>query len=152
MILLDLSNPFTFKLRDQFENEKEIKGTFREYTKEEQIKAKEKHEKAIKRGEEAQKITREIARNAKQIEVKENIKDYEAVDKLFTRNVTLEAKLEKLSKEVNKDSLDDGLVERFALCLGGDQKDEIIALAEQVGYQTVYAKISEAITAGKSKD
>lgn len=151
MILLDLNNPFTFTLRDQDGNETELKGTFREYTRQEQKDAKDKYTKLLTVAEDLQKIGRKIARNERQIEIKEKLEDYKAVDKLVTATNKLEDELEALGATVDKDSGDNSLKERFNVCLGGDQKDEIIELAENVGYQTVYAKIIEGLTAGKPK-
>lgn len=151
MKLLDLNNPFTIKLRDQEGNEKDLKGTFRTYTKEEQLEAKKKYSDVVKNTEEIQKVARNLQRVAKQVEIKENLKDYEAVDKLYGEQMKLEDKLESLGKKV-KDVGDEGLKERFAKCLGGEHKDEILALAEAVGYEVVYAKITEGVQEGKSID
>jgi len=152
MILLDLSNPFEFTLRDQDGNETQIKGTFREYTKKEQQEAKDKYEKLIATAEKVNLIARKITRNEKLIEVKEKLEDYQSMDKLLTDTNKLEDELIKINKTVNVDEAGDGLKDRFALCLGGEQKDEIIDLAETVGYQKVYEKIAEGVIKGKQED
>lgn len=151
MILLDLSNPFTFTVRDQNQNEKELKGTFREYTKEEQINANNKHKALLKKNEEAEKITRSLQRLYRKIDIKLKLEDYEAVDKLDDEISKLEDKAEKLGKGVDLDVYNEGLKERFELCLGGDDKEDILELADRVGYAKVYEKIAEAIQAGKPK-
>lgn len=151
MKLLDLSNPFEFTLRDQEGNETPLKGTFRTYTKKEQDTAKKKYDGAVKGAEEAQKIARKIGRLAEKIEIKKKLEDYKAVDELDDEKSALEDKLEALSDDFNKIG-DKGLKERFDKCLGGDQREEILSLAEQVGYDTVYAKITEALQEGKSQD
>jgi len=151
MILLDLNNPFSFTLRDQDGNETELKGTFREYTKKEQADAKNKHESTLKSINRMRDISRTIARNERTITVKEKLEDYKAVDKLITANNKLEDELKTLSETIDKDSADNSLKERFELCLGGDDKETILTLAEQVGYETVYSKILEGVKAGKPK-
>lgn len=151
MQLLDLSNPFEFTLRDQEGNETLLKGTFRTYTKKEQDLAKKKYDGAVKDAKEAQKLAHKLQRLEKQIVIKEKLDDYEAVDKLYEQQTELEDKLEALGEDFDKLG-DKGLKERFNKCLGGDQRDEILALAEQVGYEVVYAKISEGVQEGKSKD
>lgn len=151
MKLLDLSNPFQFTLRDQNGTETLLEGTFRTYTKKEQDEAKKKYEGVVKGAEEVQKLARKLGRLERQIEIKEKLEDYEAVDALYAEQTKLEDKLEALSKKFS-DVGNDGLKERFNKCLGGDQKEEIIKLAEAVGYDTVYNKITEGIQEGKSKD
>lgn len=151
MKLLDLSNPFKFTLRDQNGDETVLEGTFRAYTKKEQETAKKKYSGAVKGAEEVQKIARKIGRLVKQIEIKEKLEDYEEVDKLYAEQTALEDELEALSEDFSKLG-DKGLKERFNKCLGGEQRDEIIALAEAVGYETVYSKIVEGMQEGKSKD
>lgn len=150
MKLLDLSNPFQFTLRDQDGNETILKGTFRTYTKEEQSEAKKKYDEYMKGADEVRKLGRKLERTMKQLEIKEKLEDYDAVDKLYTEQTKLEDKIEALGKKFDGVE-NDGLKDRFEKCLGGDQRDEIMQLAEQVGYDVVYAKISEGVQEGKSK-
>jgi len=151
MTLLDLSNPFTLTVRDQDGNEKILTGMLREYTKKEKQTAKDKYKKLLDAAEELQKLSRKIARNERQIEIKEKLEDYKAVDKLLTETNKLEDRVEEISThsmEAYKD--DSGMKDRFNTCLSGDDKTDIIELAERVGYDVIYSKISESINEGKS--
>lgn len=152
MKLLDLSNQFTFKLRDQDGNEREIKGTFRDYTKKETEEAKKRHKEQVNASEKMQKLLRELKRNERSIEIKEKLEDYKAVDRLLNQNAKIEEELILLSEEATKEGAGNGLKERFAICLGGDDKEEIMALADQIGYDVVFKTIQEAIFEGKPKD
>jgi len=151
MTLLDLSNPFTVTGGDQDGNEKILTGMLREYTKKEKQTAKDKYKKLLDAAEELQKLSRKITRNERQIEIKEKLEDYKAVDKLLTETNKLEDRVEELSAssmEAYKD--DSGMKDRFNTCLSGDDKTDIIELAERVGYDVIYSKISESINEGKS--
>lgn len=151
MILLDLSNPFKFTLKDQNGNKKVLEGTFREYTKEEHLEAKNKHKNLMKKNDESQKLVRELVRLNEKKDVKNKLEDYEAVDALIDQIAEKEEAITKLGKSVDLDVMEEGLKFRFELCLGGKSRDDILELAERVGYAKVYEKIVEGVQEGKPK-
>lgn len=151
MITLDLNNNFTFTTKDQFGNETEFKATFRELTKKELTEFKAKNEAIDKYIKDGQKTIEQIKRTSKLIEIKEKTEDWEGVEKLTLEMHKLEDSLYKLTDKFDAESERlKVLKERFELCLGGDNKDDIIELAETYGYDTLMNTITEAIREGKS--
>lgn len=150
MITLDLNNNFAFNTKDQFGNETEYKGTFRELTKKELQDFKAKNEAIDKYIKDGQKNIEQIKRTHKLIEIKEKTEDWEGVEKLTYELHKLEDSLYKLTDKFDAENERLKLLkERFDVCLGGEQKDEIIELAETYGYDTIMNTITEAIREGK---
>lgn len=151
MITLDLNNQFVFTTKDQFGETAEYKGTFRELTKKELAEFKAKNETTSATIKKAQALIEKAKRITKSIEIKEKLEDWASVDELTKDLHKTEDELYKLSDKFDAESERLNMIkERFELCLGGEQKDEIIDLADTYGYDTLMDIITEAIREGKS--
>jgi len=152
MALLDLSNAFTFTTKDQLGSEKQLSGTFRDFTKQEQNSFKNKNEAVEATIKKAQKIIDSIKRNARFIDIKEKTEDWAGIEKLTVENYKLEDELVKITDKFNADDERRNILkDRFTLCLGGEHKDEIMELADTYGYEELMKVIGEAIAEGKPK-
>lgn len=149
MTTFDLNNNFTFNLVDGT-NEKKLSGTFRELTKREQLDFKRKNEAIETTIKQGIALAEKIKRNNRMIDIKEKTEDWKAIEKLITETNKLEDEIQKLSESFSPDEERNNILkERFELCLGGADKDEIMHLAETHGYETVFGVIGDAIREGK---
>lgn len=154
MATLNLTNPFTITI-DDGETTKDLKGTFRDFTRQEKEDFEQKHHDAHVQVKKSQSLVRKIEQLQRIVSLKEKQEDYEgqemAMQELSSLVEELEAATEKVVFGANDDTL---LRERFDVCLGGEDRELIIEIAETVGYAKVYHTITEAISehvAGKSK-
>lgn len=150
MLTLDLSNPFTFTLKDQFGVEKEVSGTFREMTKKEQSDFKDKNEKLNKVVRQGEKLINKINRNKQLMILLEKSEQFKEASTLFVETADLEDQLNTLS-----DSFDPAkernmiLKARFETCLGGSDIGAIMEVGEVYGYDRVLDVILKSIAEDK---
>lgn len=150
MITFDLNNPFKFTVKDQNGSEKELSGTFRELTKKEQHDFKVKNEAIEKTVKKAQSIIDKLKRNVKMIEIKEKTEDWAGVESLTVENFQLEDDLIKITDKFDVEEERKAIMKtRFVLCLGGENRDEIIELAETYGYEELMSVVAKAVVEGK---
>lgn len=151
MMTLDLSNPFTFTLKDQFGVEKEVSGTFREMTKKEQSDFKAKNEALnaiVKQGE---KLINKINQNKQLIVLHEKAEDYKSASALLIATAVLENELNDLSESFDPSKeRNDVLRFRFKTCLGGSDVDTIMEVGEMYGFDRVLDVILKSIAEDKA--
>lgn len=143
MAQLNIKNPF---LMTTSESDKELHGTFRDFTKEEKNKFDKKHAAINKAVKESQDLIKQINRVSKTASIKEKQGDYKAQEKALNELYALEDRLNEITDKFNADDEQIKLLkERFAMCLGGDDASEITELAETHGYDRVFRVIQESI-------
>lgn len=150
MVSFDLSNPFTFSLKDG-DTETTINGTFRELTKAERISLKQKSEKIEAVTKKAISLLDKKARNERLITVKEKSEDWKGVEKLIIEVNKMDEELQTIQDTFDADKEKESLQkESFELRLGGQDRAQIMELAEAHGYDAVISVIVEAIQEAKA--
>lgn len=154
MSLLNINNPFTMTI-EEGEETKDLRAFFRDFTKAEKREFDKKNKKIKEAADKSIELTKQMRRSIKSVDLKEKQGDFEGQEAELTKLYALEDELDALNKEFNESELQTKLIkERFELCLGGKDADEIMALAETVGYDRVLKVIQESIVeenAGKQK-
>lgn len=145
MALLNLHNPFTMTVNNG-ESEKELNGFFRDFTKTEKTNFEKKHKKIDDSAKEAQKLLKQVRRAKAKADIKQKQEDYDAYEKALEELYKLEDKLEQMNETfIKEDAQKNLLKERFKICLGGEDAEEITKLAEVNGYEKVFKVIQESI-------
>lgn len=150
-MILDLNNPFEFTLREG-DNTSVLKGFFRSLTISEQKNFKAKNKQLEEKTNKGTKLAQEVNRLNRLIEIDTKRDDWDCVKKNQIALDKIQDELLTYSETFNPDEeLLKIWRERFELCLSGEHKTIIIELCENVGYQTVYDVIHEAIAEEKAK-
>lgn len=148
MITLSLTNEFTFNTSDGAE----FSGTFRELNLKEEKEFKDLAQLSIKLATKVDKIIKKMSKNEKRIAFFEAKNDFDEADKLEKKNEALAEEIRALSEEHKpNEQVNNTLRKRFNLCLGGDNREAIIKIAEEIGYKPVFDVIKKAIIEGKQK-
>jgi len=146
MILLDLTNPFTFKTS----NDQELSGTFADLTTKQKKELETHNQKHIKLANKVNKLYSKIKRNDKRIAYFESENDFTQADALITKNEELAEKLNAINESHNPNQIaNETLKLRFKMSLGGQYKDTIFKIAEEIGYEPVFDVIQKAIAEKK---
>ena len=130
----------------EFEDSTPLKGFYRDLNSKE-LKELDKKNKAfndiVKQGTD---LERKLKRVIEKIDTATRKEDWEAKDKLQDEKYALEDELLALADKTNPDDKGNDVIKwKMNICLTGEDKDKIIALAESYGYQKVQKIIFEAI-------
>jgi hypothetical protein len=151
MITLDLSNPFEFTLKDQFGNTKTVSGTFRELTKKEHDDFKKKNKTLEASAREGEGFVKKINHTKKLINLREKSGEYNVAANLMADLEAIERDFDAFSSSFDPvKERNDVLRARFNLCLGGDDRTEILEIAELYGFDRVLETILKAISEDKA--
>ena len=148
--MLNLFNKFELKIVSVDGVEETLKGTFRDYTKQEVKEIKENNKEIEKMQKEVFKLIKDARRLDEQIEIAKKLNKWDEVSTLTDKKYKLEDKME--SYDDTKDKLEETLKARFNKCLSGDDKDKILEYCEQLTYERMMKAIQEAIAEGKQED
>lgn len=149
MAILGFADEFEFNVKGE---DRVYKGTLREYTYKEKKELEKKHKKAQKVGLEAGKLLSKIDRLDRLIKLAEEEENTRHAYGFAKKQDELSDELTLLVEE-NQSLGDENEAFRVRLeaCLGGDDKDDILALGEKYGYEEVFKVILEGIEEKKSK-
>ena len=139
---------FEFK---EYEDSEPLKGVYRDLNSKElkELENKEKaYSKVIKEGADLEKKLRRIAELSL---IAEKNNEWKTLETLTTQKHDLEDKLSDLSDKTKPEDKQNELIKwKMSICLSGQDKDKIIALAESYGYAKVQNIIFQAINEKKS--
>ena len=136
----------------EFEDSTPLKGFYRDLNSKEIKELEKKHKEysdAVKKGLDLEK---KLKRTIEQLEISKRKEDWEQVEKLTNVKFDLEDKLMELGEKTKPEDKENDIVKwKMNICLTGDDKDKIIALAESYGYLKVQKTIFEAIQEKKQE-
>ena len=136
----------------EFEDSIPLKGFYRDLNSKEIKELEKKHKEysdAVKKGLDLEK---KLKRTIEQLEISKRKEDWEQVEKLTNVKFDLEDKLMDHGEKTKPGDKENDIVKwKMNICLTGDDKDKIIALAESYGCLKVEKTIIEAIQEKKQE-
>lgn len=138
---------FEFK---EYEDSEPLKGVYRDLNSKElkELENKNKeYSKAINQGKDLEKKLKRVIELSL---IAEKNDDWKTLETLTTQKHDLEDKLSDLSDKTKPTDKENDLIKwKMSICLSGQDKDKIIALAESYGYSKVQNIIFQAINEKK---
>lgn len=148
--MLNLFNKFELKIVSVDGVEETLKGTFRDYTKQEVVELKKNNKEIEKTQQKVFKLIKEAKRLDEKIEIAKRLNFWQEVSNLTEKKYAIEDEMESFDKTADK--LEEMLKVRFEKCLSGDDKDKILEYCEQLTYERMMKAIQESIAEGKQED
>ena len=149
MVLLPI---YEFEMKE-FEDSTPLKGFYRDLNSKELKELDKKHKEytdAIKKGVDLEK---KLKRTIEQLAIFTRKEDLEKIEELTNEKYKLEDDLQSLTEKIKPEDKENDIVKwKMNICLTGEDKDKIIALAESYGYIKVQKTIFEAIQEKKQEE
>ena len=121
-------------------------GTIRDLTKKERAENKKKQDKPLSLIAKANKLATSIERLEKRIEIKEKLGEWSESEKLLIQIEKKKDDLEKSNIELEGNNFSDEIFkDRLEVSLSGDDKQKILDIGEEYGYQLVFETIQKDI-------
>lgn len=137
----------------EFDDSTPLKGFYRDLNSKELKELDKKHKEytdAIKKGVDLEK---KLKRTIEQLAIFTRKEDLEKIEELTNEKYKLEDDLQSLTEKIKPEDKENDIVKwKMNICLTGEDKDKIIALAESYGYIKVQKTIFEAIQEKKQEE